>query len=228
MKCPNCKVNIPNNATKCPVCGGAISTSPQNYKHTGKSHTQYNKHTGKSHTQYNKPNRQYSKYTKKKKSNGLTVDPSEYVIDSLDNSYAVSAMTGGGLAKTSVFYTNKRVYANYKDYTMKGKGQVNAIVDLKEISGTLLCQNNPIYLLVIAVLAVLVGLAANMFVNGAVIGGIVVGAILGVRWFLERTLVLEISFQGDRIGIMLKGYSYDTADKFHKSLRAYLAQIKNV
>ena len=228
MKCPNCKVNIPNNATKCPVCGGAISTSPQNYKHTGKSHTQYNKHTGKSHTQYNKPNQQYSKYTKKKKSNGLTVDPSEYVIDSLDNSYAVSAMTGGGLAKTSVFYTNKRVYAKYKDYTMKGKGQVNAIVDLKEISGTLLCQNNPIYLLVIAVLAVLVGLAANMFVNGAVIGGIVVGAILGVRWFLERTLVLEISFQGDRIGIMLKGYSYDTADKFHKSLRAYLAQIKNV
>lgn len=228
MKCPNCKVNIPNNATKCPVCGGAISTSPQNYKHTGKSHTQYNKHTGKSHTQYNKPNQQYSKYTKKKKSNGLTVDPSEYVIDSLDNSYAVSAMTGGGLAKTSVFYTNKRVYANYKDYTMKGKGQVNAIVDLKEISGTLLCQNNPIYLLVIAVLAVLVGLAANMFVNGAVIGGIVVGAILGVRWFLERTLVLEISFQGDRIGIMLKGYSYDTADKFHKSLRVYLAQIKNV
>ena len=137
-------------------------------------------------------------------------------------------MTGGGLAKTSVFYTNKRVYANYKDYTTKGKGQVNAIVDLKEISGTLLCQNNPIYLLVIAVLAVLVGLAANMFVNGAVIGGIVVGAILGIRWFLERTLVLEISFQGDRIGIMLKGYSYDTADKFHKSLRAYLAHIKNV
>ena len=145
-----------------------------------------------------------------------------------DNSYAVTAMTGGGLAKTSVFYTNKRVYANYKDYTMKGKGQVNAIVDLKEISGTLLCQNNPIYLLVIAVLAVLVGLAANMFVNGAVIGGIVVGAILGIRWFLERSLILEISFQGDRIGIMLKGYSYDTADKFHKSLRAYLAQIKNV
>lgn len=66
MKCPNCKVNIPNNATKCPVCGGAISTSPQNYKHTGKSHTQYNKHTGKSHTQYNKPNQQYSKYTKKR------------------------------------------------------------------------------------------------------------------------------------------------------------------
>lgn len=228
MKCPNCKVNIPNNATKCPVCGGAISTSPQNYKHTGKSHTQYNKHTGKSHTQYNKPNQQYSKYTKKKKSNGLTVEPSEQIIDSLDNSYAVSAMTGGGLAKTSVFYTNKRVYANYKDYTMKGKGQVNAIVDLKEISGTLLCQNNPIYLLVIAVLAVLVGLAANMFVNGAVIGGIVVGAILGIRWFLERSLILEISFQGDRIGIMLKGYSYDIADKFHKSLRAYLAQIKNV
>ena len=219
MKCPNCKVNIPNNATKCPVCGGAISTSPQNYKHTGKSHTQYNKHTGKSHTQYNKPNQQYSKYTKKKKSNGLTVEPSEQIIDSLDNSYAVTAMTGGGLAKTSVFYTNKRVYANYKDYTMKGKGQVNAIVDLKEISGTLLCQNNPIYLLVIAVLAVLVGLAANMFANGAVIGGIVVGAILGIRWFLERSLILEISFQGDRIGIMLKGYSYDTADKFHKSLR---------
>ena len=228
MKCPNCKVNIPNNATKCPVCGGAISTSPQHYKHTGKSHTQYNKHTGKSHTQYNKPNQQYSKYTKKKKSNGLTVEPSEQIIDSLDNSYAVTAMTGGGLAKTSVFYTNKRVYANYKDYTMKGKGQVNAIVDLKEISGTLLCQNNPIYLLVIAVLAVLVGLAANMFANGAVIGGIVVGAILGIRWFLERSLILEISFQGDRIGIMLKGYSYDTADKFHKSLRAYLAQIKNV
>ena len=77
-------------------------------------------------------------------------------------------------------------------------------------------------------LAVLVGLAANMFVNGAVIGGIVVGAILGIRWFLERSLILEISFQGDRIGIMLKGYSYDIADKFHKSLRAYLAQIKNV
>ena len=202
MKCPNCKVNIPNNATKCPVCGGAISNPP------GGSPPPHIKITPKS--------------------NGSTVEPSEQIIDSLDNSYAVSAMTGGGLAKTSVFYTNKRVYANYKDYTMKGKGQVNAIVDLKEISGTLLCQNNPIYLLVIAVLAVLVGLAANMFVNGAVIGGIVVGAILGIRWFLERTLVLEISFQGDRIGIMLKGYSYDTTDKFHKSLRAYLAQIKNV
>lgn len=202
MKCPNCKVNIPNNAIKCPVCGGAISNPP------GGSPPPHIKITPKS--------------------NGSTVEPSEQIIDSLDNSYAVTAMTGGGLAKTSVFYTNKYVYANYKDYTMKGKGQVNAIVDLKEISGTLLCQNNPIYLLVIAVLAVLVGLAANMFVNGAVIGGIVVGAILGIRWFLERSLILEISFQGDRIGIMLKGYSYDTADKFHKSLRAYLAQIKNV
>lgn len=218
MKCPNCKVNIPNNATKCPVCGGAISKKSSGYTHTGKANTPPNyKHTGKPHTP-----------PKQKKSNGSTVEPSEQIIDSLDNSYAVTAMTGGGLAKISVFYTNKRVYANYKDYTMKGKGQVNAIVDLKEISGTLLCQNNPIYLLVIAVLAVLVGLAANMFVNGAVIGGIVVGAILGIRWFLERSLILEISFQGDRIGIMLKGYSYDTADKFHKSLRAYLAQIKNV
>lgn len=190
MKCPNCKVNIPDNAIKCPVCGGAISNPP------GGSPPPHIKITPKS--------------------NGSTVEPSEQIIDSLDNSYAVTAMTGGGLAKTSVFYTNKRVYANYKDYTMKGKGQVNAIVDLKEISGTLLCQNNPIYLLVIAVLAVLVGLAANMFANGAVIGGIVVGAILGIRWFLERSLILEISFQGDRIGIMLKGYSYDIADKFHK------------
>ena len=202
MKCPNCKVNIPNNATKCPVCGGAISNPPGGSPPPNIKITQ--------------------------KSNGSTFEPSEQLIDYLDNSYAFTAMTGGGLAKTSVFYTNKRVYANYKDYTMKGKGQVNASVDLKELSGPLLCQNNPIYLLVIAVLAVLVGLVANMFANGAVIGGIVVGAILGIRWFLERSLILEISFQGDRIGIMLKGYSYDTADKFHKSLRAYLAQIKNV
>ena len=52
MKCPNCKVNIPDNATKCPVCGGAISNKSSGYTHTGKSHTQYNKPNQQSFTSF--------------------------------------------------------------------------------------------------------------------------------------------------------------------------------
>ncbi len=152
------------------------------------------------------------------------------VMASLGNSYATTALSGGGFGKTSLFFTNKRVYAKYKEYTTKGKSNVDAIIDLKEISGTLLSQSNPIALMVIGVLIALLGFGtAAMAVNPVpAIVGIIIGGIFVIRWWLHRTVLMEISFQGDRISIMLKGYSYETANQFHKSLRGYLATIKNI
>lgn len=69
MKCPNCKVNIPD---KCNKMSGLWR------RDTNKSSCYT--HTGKSHTQYNKPNQQYNKYTKKQKSNGSTVEPQNKLL----------------------------------------------------------------------------------------------------------------------------------------------------
>ena len=222
MKCPKCKVNIPDNSSQCPVCGSTI----QGGRSAGNQASGYvgqgaGGHSGGSGYAGQEFTGAYS---------GDTVEPSEHVMASLGNSYATTALSGGGFGKTSLFFTNKRVYAKYKEYTTKGKSNVDAIIDLKEISGTLLSQSNPIALMVIGVLIALLGFGtAAMAVNPVpAIVGIIIGGISVIRWWLHRTVLMEISFQGDRISIMLKGYSYETANQFHKSLRGYLATIKNI
>ncbi len=222
MKCPKCKVNIPDNSSQCPVCGSTI----QGGRSAGNQASGYvgqgaGGHSGGSGYAGQEFTGAYS---------GDTVEPSERVMASLGNSYATTALSGGGFGKTSLFFTNKRVYAKYKEYTTKGKSNVDAIIDLKEISGTLLSQSNPIALMVIGVLIALLGFGtAAMAVNPVpAIVGIIIGGIFVIRWWLHRTVLMEISFQGDRISIMLKGYSYETANQFHKSLRGYLATIKNI
>ena len=222
MKCPKCKVNIPDNSSQCPVCGSTI----QGGRSAGNQASGYvgqgaGGHSGGSGYAGQEFTGAYS---------GDTVEPSEHVMASLGNSYATAALSGGGFGKTSLFFTNKRVYAKYKEYTTKGKSNVDAIIDLKEISGTLLSQSNPIALMVIGVLIALLGFGtAAMAVNPVpAIVGIIIGGIFVIRWWLHRTVLMEISFQGDRISIMLKGYSYETANQFHKSLRGYLATIKNI
>ncbi len=222
MKCPKCKVNIPDNSSQCPVCGSTI----QGGRSAGNQASGYvgqgaGGHSGGSGYAGQEFTGAYS---------GDTVEPSEHVMASLGNSYATTALSGGGFGKTSLFFTNKRVYAKYKEYTTKGKSNVDAIIDLKEISGTLLSQSNPIALMVIGVLIALLGFGtAAMAVNPVpAIVGIIIGGIFVIRWWLHRTVLMEISFQGDRISIMLKGYSYETANQFHKSLRGYLATIKNI
>ena len=213
MKCPKCKVNIPDNSSQCPVCGSTI----QGGRSAGNQASGYvgqgaGGHSGGSGYAGQEFTGAYS---------GDTVEPSERVMASLGNSYATTALSGGGFGKTSLFFTNKRVYAKYKEYTTKGKSNVDAIIDLKEISGTLLSQSNPIALMVIGVLIALLGFGtAAMAVNPVpAIVGIIIGGIFVIRWWLHRTVLMEISFQGDRISIMLKGYSYETANQFHKELR---------
>lgn len=222
MKCPKCKVNIPDNSSQCPVCGSTI----QGGRSAGNQASGYvgqgaGGHSGGSGYAGQEFTGAYS---------GDTVEPSEHVMASLGNSYATTALSGGGFGKTSLFFTNKRVYAKYKEYTTKGKSNVDAIIDLKEISGTLLSQSNPVALLIIGILIALLGFGAAVGTGQAFLGiaGILVGGIFVIRWWLHRTVLMEISFQGDRVSIMLKGYSYETANQFHKELRGYLATIKNM
>ncbi len=236
MKCPKCKVNIPDNSSQCPVCGSTIqggrSAGNQVGGYVGQgagSHSGGSGYTAQGAGGHSGGSG-YAGQEFTGAYSGDTVEPSERVMASLGNSYATTALSGGGFGKTSLFFTNKRVYAKYKEYTTKGKSNVDAIIDLKEISGTLLSQSNPIALMVIGVLIALLGFGtAAMAVNPVpAIVGIIIGGIFVIRWWLHRTVLMEISFQGDRISIMLKGYSYETANQFHKSLRGYLATIKNI
>lgn len=242
MKCPKCKVNIPDNSSQCPVCGSTIQgvrsagtqdvdTQASGYGGQGaggySGGSGYGGQSTGTHSGgsgYGAPPKFTGAYS------GDTVEPSEHVMASLGNSYATTALSGGGFGKTSLFFTNKRVYAKYKEYTTKGKSNVDAIIDLKEISGTLLSQSNPIALLIIGILIALLGFGAAVGTGQAFLGiaGILVGGIFVIRWWLHRTVLMEISFQGDRVSIMLKGYSYETANQFHKELRGYLATIKNM
>ncbi len=236
MKCPKCKVNIPDNSSQCPVCGSTIqggrSAGNQVGGYVGQgagSHSGGSGYTAQGAGGHSGGSG-YAGQGFTGAYSGDTVEPSERVMASLGNSYATTALSGGGLGKTSLFFTNKRVYAKYKEYTTKGKRNVDAIIDLKEISGTLLSQSNPIALLIIGILIALLGIGAaggtgEVFLA---IAGILVGGIFVIRWWLHRTVLMEISFQGDRVGIMLKGYSYETANQFHKALRGYLATIKNI
>ena len=70
--------------------------------------------------------------------------------------------------------------------------------------------------------------AAAMAIPVAFIAGLVLAGIFIFKWYFERMMVLDISFQGDRINVALYKCSYENADRFHKELRRYLAQIKNV
>lgn len=234
MKCSNCNVNIPNGSAKCPVCGYSFQTGGNGggtytNKYTGKTTT--GGYTGRTGYSGQQPTGKQGTYQGGNVSGDIIVDSSERIIGSLRNSMATSFMVGNGFSKTEVFFTNKRFYAKYKDISMRrGNGNVDAIIDLKEITGTLLRQHNPIYLIVFAVIWVILGfaVASAMIIPAAFIAGLVLAGICIFKWYLERTMMLDISFQGDRINVTLRKCSYENADRFHKELRRYLAQIKNI
>ena len=233
MKCPKCNVNIPNGSAKCPVCGYSFQTGGTGGKTYTNKYTGGNTvggHTGGTGYSGKQPTGTQGTYQGGNVSGDIIVDPSECIIGSLRNSMATSFMVGNGFSKTEVFFTDKRFYAKYKDISMRrGNGNVDAIIDLKEITGTLLRQHNPIHLIVFAALFAILGFAAAaMAIPVAFIAGLVLAGIFIFKWYFERMMVLDISFQGDRINVALYKCSYENADRFHKELRRYLAQIKNV
>lgn len=221
MKCPKCNTNIPNGSLQCPVCGCSLSTGA-----TGGTTSTYRQAQTAQNVTGN-PNQ--GTYQGGSVNQDIIVDPSERVISSLKNSMATSFMAGNGFSKTEIFFTNKRFYAKYKDISVrKGNGNVDAIIDLQEITGTLLRQQNPIDLIIRAIVWLIAGLVGANAIHPVVfVIGLILAGICVFRWYFERTMVLDISFQGDRINVALQRCAYVDADRFHKELRRYLAQIKN-
>lgn len=235
MKCPKCGALLADNAKYCGICGQAFSQGQSQYQN--RNQQQYNQQQNQQQyrQQYNQQqyNQQQNNYQQYNGGNSMIdrrviVNPTEQIVSSMQSSPLKTFLTGGGIGKTEMFFTNKRFYAKFKDISLlRGISNTDVIVDLEHITGTILLQNNPIILIVDAIIMFLLGIifAANGEPALIILFWILAG-IFAVGYFLKRVICLKVSHEGDSFIVPMKCCSYANADRFHKELRNYLDKIK--
>ena len=226
MKCPKCGATLPDTAKFCGVCGSAFQQNYQQQNHQQQNYQQQNYQQ----QNYQQQNHQQQNYQQNYSTvdRRIIVNPQEQVIASMQSSMLKTYLAGGGLGKTELFFTNKRFYAKVKDFSLlRGFTNMDAIVDLEKISGSVLVQKNPVGFLVLAGLSFILGICITAMGNPiGLIPAFIFTAALVLDYFLGRHIRIKISYEGDEIAIPMRGCSYATADKFHKQLRNYLDKIK--
>ncbi|MBR2876131.1 MAG: zinc ribbon domain-containing protein [Clostridia bacterium] len=154
-----------------------------------------------------------------KKNSGFISDD-EYVVASLLNSKALNILSGEGVKSEDAVLTNKRLYYTSK----KGILNINAQeekVNVKDITGTKIANNNPLGLLVISALALIIGLIMAITNNEIEMFFFiflpVTLVLLFVYLFLKKSK-LRIEYAGGSISFSVKKYKKENIQFFQKSI----------
>ncbi len=219
--CPNCKKTVADGTKFCLFCGSRIPSGAA-YSAAGFNQQQRAQYSGGSNT-----------YRTASSASGTPVPPelSEQVVDSnerlialLSDSVAKTFVTGGGIGKNQIFFTNKNFYAKTNRFTLrKGIVTSNFIVDLQSISGSSILHKNPVVILFFAItflLSAFIGLLAQEPASAGAC--IVLTIILGIWYFLRKGTYLRVSFPGESRELSVKMYNYETVMAFHKKLRSVI------
>lgn len=148
------------------------------------------------------------------------VEPDEMPLYSLANGLVNHMITGRGTSSDDAVLTNKRLYYSFQSGIIN-KVNNEEIVDLRDITGTKIYNNNPAFLMFIGVLALI---ASFILISGGEtgIGLIVMGVALFnlFFYFIKRDTILSIEYAGGFIDFSMKSYGLNNVRTFQRCIYA--------
>ena len=138
-----------------------------------------------------------------------------------DDEYVVSTLSGKNLETEDVVLTNKRLYYNYTVSSILTRRTQNEVVNVEDITGAKIANTNPIGALIIAALALVVGLfmaIANEDVEMLCIFCLPIAVIFTLLYLFLRRAHLKIEYAGGSISFLVKKYKNEKVKAFQKSI----------
>lgn len=194
-KCTYCGNNNLDEATLCASCGKELVAENAQVQTNNSAGAQQN---GKVNVNSSK--------------NGVFVSDDEYVV---------STLSGKNLETENVVLTNKRLYYNYTVSSILSRCSQNEIVNVEDITGSKIANTNPVVALIIAVLALVVGIfmaIANEDVEMLCIICLPVAVIFSLIYLFLRRAHLKIEYAGGSISFLVKKYKKEKVKAFQKSI----------
>lgn len=200
MICPFCGANTPDGTQFCQSCGSALNgNQQQSYSQQSYNQQSYNQQS--------------------QKSNGIFVDPSEYVTATLTNGFAENIISGEGLVKENAYVTNKRVYYNAR-HGVLNVTDVKNVIDIPDITGTRIISMKHLGLLI---------LGALLFVAGIIVGAasgelaaalpmLSAALVLVLTFFITMKKHLFIDYAGGHISFSVRKYTLQNVVDFQKAI----------
>ena len=164
---------------------------------------------------------------------GKFCSPNEQQITTLGTGFIANFISGEGAESAGATLTNKRVYFSGKAYSLDGGKLASVkhqkIVNVRDITGAGYALYKPVHLLVIAVIALILGLIGfSLELFGAEVllgtGGIICAIAFGVSYFLKIKTLLSIEYAGGNIAFDAKLLAMNEQDNFIRNI--HLAKDK--
>lgn len=236
-QCPNCNNILPDDAFYCNVCGVQFSGGQQRGGYQQNSQYQQSAQYQQGNDYQGNPYQQQSQYQGEAYSTSsgkdvdmsILVDSGENVVTSLSGSPLINFLASGGLAKTEMFFTERRFYVRRKEFSLwRGITTQNDIVDLADVTGTKLIQTLPILFFVIASLALILSLILTALSGdaGYLVTGILGAGLWVLCFFLLRGVRIIVFFPGGSSSLHFRNCNYQPAANFHRQLRMYVEANK--
>lgn len=147
--------------------------------------------------------------------NSMFVSADEYVVATLKNGIVSNLMSGEGLRNEEAVLTNRRLYYNHTDGFINIKREEEKI-NVADITGTKILDNNPRGMLVIAALLFL-----GMLLTGegeAIFMGVIAALVAVVIYFINVKKHFRIEYSGGHIYFSIKKYNMKTVREFQKAI----------
>ena len=236
MKCPVCDTQASYNTKFCTVCGNALD----NQTNESKGATQQNvivepNNFGDvnfrqakipvSQTPPVRINQQNINNPPNTFSGFTPVMNDEHEIARLSNGTVTNLISGEGFKTEGAILTNKRLYYNHKSGIVNVRTQ-EEIVDVKDITGTKIANVNPWGILVLAALALLLGILDNdAFIFFIIM--IALALVLLISFFVIRKSHLKVEYAGGSIYFSVKKYGKENVAKFQKFIHVAKDNIES-
>ncbi len=195
MLCPNCGHNNANESAFCLQCGNKLNAETEQSQPANPSADQKNP------------------------KNDIFVSEDEYVVATIKNGMAINLLTGEGLKGEKAIVSNKRVYyqnlkvgLSMKEAAANNTNSGEYVVDIKDVTGTRITQNNPWWLFILAAITLIGAFALDAIYL------IVFTLLFVAMYFLTRRTLLEVQYAGGAIRFDLKGYSMKNVRAFRNAI----------
>ncbi len=204
MLCPNCGHNNADESAFCLQCGSKLNAETES-------------------AQPANPANPSAEQKKSKKD--IFVSEDEYAVATLKNGMAVHLITGEGLFGEKAIVSNKRVYyrnlklnlsigLSAKAIAANNSNSGDFVVDIKDVTGTRITQNNPWGFLILAAICLIAGIALLSTAPYLILFALI---FVGVYLLLKKT-TLEVQYAGGVIPFNLRGYSMKNIRAFRNAI----------
>ncbi len=200
MLCPNCGHNNADESAFCLQCGNKLNAEAESAQSA------------------NPANPANPSAEQKKSKKDIFVSEDEYAVATLKNGMAVHLLAGEGLFGEKAIVSNKRVYYRNLRLNLSTKAAANNsnsgdfVVDIKDVTGTRITQNNPWGFLILAAIALIGAFITSIF-------ELILPALLFVvMYLLLKKTKLEVQYAGGVIPFDLRGYSMKNVRAFRNAI----------